>query len=487
MNLSGCLTSILDSPVVYRLGWALIHSLWLGAAVVAALAGLLALLRRRSANARYVAGCIALGATVILAIGAFAVVQPRLKQAQSEAAVEPAAAPRTSAPSDRLARPDVRPSQESSGIARSEDVPLPPETPTPAPGAGSEATPVAERAWEPWAAKVSSALEPLLPWIVLAWSLGVCALLVWHTGGMLVVDRLRRQAREPAAAGLVETAARLARALRISWPVRLLESAAVHVPTVVGWLRPVILLPVRLATGLSSEQIEAVLAHEPAHNWGLKDWRGAEATFGYANDKATAIASPFDQDTGKWRHVTGLWTGAARSGTIALDGAQAPGGAASSPPSEPPRTIRFKPEIKRSVAYLTGLHAEVYLVADDKVIQLLAPLAPGAAGGPVEFNPAKDKSEAWLFEGKDVSKYVLPAGRGRVPAVPPAVPGEPDPKPLYTEQKASAGAFTLTNLPAKDSYKHGGVTEVKVKGLSFPSGTVTDIGELRLKFQPLPP
>ena len=45
----------------------------------------------------------------------------------------------------------------------------------------------------------------------------------------------------------------------------MLESALVEVPTVVGWLRPVILLPASALTGLSPEQLEAILAHELAH------------------------------------------------------------------------------------------------------------------------------------------------------------------------------------------------------------------------------
>src|SRR5258707_11449097 len=32
-----------------------------------------------------------------------------------------------------------------------------------------------------------------------------------------------------------------------------------------GWFRPVVLLPVRALTGLTEEQIEAVIAHELAH------------------------------------------------------------------------------------------------------------------------------------------------------------------------------------------------------------------------------
>src|SRR5688572_23991155 len=59
--------------------------------------------------------------------------------------------------------------------------------------------------------------------------------------------------------------ARLTRRIRLSRPVRLLESSLVEVPTVIGWLRPVVLLPVSALTGLTRQQLETILAHELAH------------------------------------------------------------------------------------------------------------------------------------------------------------------------------------------------------------------------------
>lgn len=47
--------------------------------------------------------------------------------------------------------------------------------------------------------------------------------------------------------------------------VRMLVSTATESPSVVGWMRPVILLPVSALAGLPMEQLEAVLAHELAH------------------------------------------------------------------------------------------------------------------------------------------------------------------------------------------------------------------------------
>jgi hypothetical protein len=53
--------------------------------------------------------------------------------------------------------------------------------------------------------------------------------------------------------------------LKISRPVRLLESALIKVPVAVGWLKPVILVPVGMLAQLSADQIESILLHELAH------------------------------------------------------------------------------------------------------------------------------------------------------------------------------------------------------------------------------
>ena len=83
--------------------------------------------------------------------------------------------------------------------------------------------------------------------------------------GWLIVERLRRRSTRAVSAPLAARVAKMARQLRVTRPVRALESAIVDVPTVVGWLRPVILLPASALAGLSPAQLEAVIAHELAH------------------------------------------------------------------------------------------------------------------------------------------------------------------------------------------------------------------------------
>src|SRR5207249_2224703 len=58
---------------------------------------------------------------------------------------------------------------------------------------------------------------------------------------------------------------RLARRVQVPRPVRLLVSAIVQVPTVIGELRPIILMPIGALSGLPPDQVEGLLLHELAH------------------------------------------------------------------------------------------------------------------------------------------------------------------------------------------------------------------------------
>ena len=50
------------------------------------------------------------------------------------------------------------------------------------------------------------------------------------------------------------------------WPrVRLLQSSHVVTPTLIGWLKPIILLPVSVLGGFTPQQIEMIIAHELGH------------------------------------------------------------------------------------------------------------------------------------------------------------------------------------------------------------------------------
>src|SRR5437773_2408862 len=111
------------------------------------------------------------------------------------------------------------------------------------------------------------AVEPALPWVVALWLGGVLLMSAYAARSWLATQRLRTVGTGPVPEAWRQTLAALATRLRISRPVRLLASALIAVPAVIGWWRPVILIPVSVLTGggLTPLQLDALLAHELAH------------------------------------------------------------------------------------------------------------------------------------------------------------------------------------------------------------------------------
>ena len=105
-----------------------------------------------------------------------------------------------------------------------------------------------------------------LPLLVSLWAVGVALFSLRLVGGCAELVRLRRrmvgapltsewQERFDAAAHRFGTRAK----------ALVVDSTVVAVPTVIGYVKPVVLLPARLFTGLTSDQLEALIAHELAH------------------------------------------------------------------------------------------------------------------------------------------------------------------------------------------------------------------------------
>jgi GWxTD domain-containing protein len=114
-----------------------------------------------------------------------------------------------------------------------------------------------------WSVSVP-AWQPLLPGFVAFWLAGVLVFSARLCCGWRFTTRLRSTSH-PAPAEWQHTLEAIARRIKTSRPVRLLVSSLVEVPTVIGWLRPVILVPMECLTGLPAEHISALLAHEMAH------------------------------------------------------------------------------------------------------------------------------------------------------------------------------------------------------------------------------
>ena len=256
---------ILEHSVMRSLGWALLHFVWQAIVITGFVAVLHVVMRRASSRVRYLALC---GAMAVMAaspvvtwcwIAAELTPIPRTPVAYQSSTPESIPMQNDSAVSVATVGTDLRINDAVVGTASAAPMM------NPGPAAGPfEPSPSAAVA-PPWSDRLRGRLEPNLPWLVTAWLIGVLVLSIRLLAGWRIVQRLRRDCVTPAADAWQLRLNHLAARLGISRSIRLVESALVDVPTVIGWLRPMILLPVSFLSGLTTEQVEAVLAHELAH------------------------------------------------------------------------------------------------------------------------------------------------------------------------------------------------------------------------------
>ncbi|HUO03249.1 MAG TPA: M56 family metallopeptidase, partial [Rhizomicrobium sp.] len=227
----------LSQDVTHALGWALIHSLWqcLGLAALAALA--MAFSRRPSV--RYLIATGSLVAMLAAPIATFLVLMKPAAPAQLPA-------PASAAPQFfTTAREPV--------------------------GVTAPVTPVRHRA--AMAEHVSRAGLPsanllpanLLPWLVQAWLLGVALFSLRFAGGFMFLEYRRGKACRALSPRILALCRDVQQQLGIGRAIRYLECGWLQAPAVIGWLRPIVLLPLTALTGLSEMQLRAVIAHELAH------------------------------------------------------------------------------------------------------------------------------------------------------------------------------------------------------------------------------
>lgn len=108
-----------------------------------------------------------------------------------------------------------------------------------------------------------SLLAVVLPWIVLAWlaGVGVLGIRVWRQW-----RRLRALLRAAQALPAWQARAReFALRLGLQRVVPVLASVRVATPTLIGWLRPAVVLPFAVLAQMPAAQIDLILAHELAH------------------------------------------------------------------------------------------------------------------------------------------------------------------------------------------------------------------------------
>ena len=216
------------SPWIEVTGWTLIHFVWQGTLLALATAAALGACRRSAADIRYAIACLGLAA--MLATAAATAVRGTLPGHAAFLSADQLS------PAGRLGTP-IEASIGTEGTL---------------PSAASQAVRAAS----------SSQLLSIVVWI---WLAGVTSLVARLAAGCWRVHRLRAATIAAPLSSWQLTAGRLARRLRVGVPFRIVESAVVDAPILIGWLQPLIILPLAALAHMTAAQVEALLAHELAH------------------------------------------------------------------------------------------------------------------------------------------------------------------------------------------------------------------------------
>ena len=234
----------LDAPAWPPLVHALLHTLWQGALAASGLFLALRLIPARRANLRYGLSVAALTLVLLSGMGSWALLDTPPPPPMG--AMEGQRPPATVAgnPPGRLA--------VSSATALAQDERRKSVRPAgPYPPVGIPYPAGSSKAW--------------VRWVAACWLLGAGASLLRAAKGAFGAGRLRRRCRDVTDPRILALTEELRARLGLSRRVRLLASAEIGVPSVMGVLWPAVLLPASMLTGVPTEQLRAIMAHELTH------------------------------------------------------------------------------------------------------------------------------------------------------------------------------------------------------------------------------
>jgi beta-lactamase regulating signal transducer with metallopeptidase domain len=219
----------LPVEIVRAVCWTLLHSIW-QSLVLAIIAGTVVILTRKSKPVlRYnILSCLFLSYLVVVALTF--VYDWRLQRS-------PGGTVYTSAPTS----PDVAFGQPGNTV------------------------PVTEVAAPGFLEKFVGYFNEHASLVVTIWFIIFCALFVKMLANIAWVERIKHYRSHQASAEWKDKVRQIAARLQVRRFVTLLESELAKVPMVVGFLKPVIIVPIGLLTNLPPDEVESILSHELAH------------------------------------------------------------------------------------------------------------------------------------------------------------------------------------------------------------------------------
>jgi bla regulator protein blaR1 len=213
--------NLLPENLTFALGWTVVHSLWQGVIVAALLVFVLYFLRHKKAKTRYQVSVTALFLMFGVSVFTFVSIIESV---------------------NRGGQIDENMALILRGIVSSQSIDN-----------------------QSFMQSVLQFFSQNLSFIVLIWLVGIAFFALRMMGGLMYVEILKTRHLTPLSIDWQSKMNLYKNQLAIPQKVQLLESALITIPMTIGWLKPLILLPIGAVNGMSTQQVEAIIAHELAH------------------------------------------------------------------------------------------------------------------------------------------------------------------------------------------------------------------------------
>ena len=235
-----------NSKFVENLGWTLVHSVWQIVLIAFVLFLIFQICNKLSANARYLFAVAALGFAFVIPLVTF--VQLASDSAKNQFSDKIFATETSNSPKNDVQQPDnfTLSTNNKLQIANSPN----------------------EKTFLSFANLRESLRQNLasaLPMFVSLWIFGVGIFAFRLCGGVWQLHKFKTREISFPEKHWQERFSALCGKLRIAQTVKLLQSSSIETPVVIGWLKPLILVPTSVFLQMNPQQLETILAHELIH------------------------------------------------------------------------------------------------------------------------------------------------------------------------------------------------------------------------------
>jgi beta-lactamase regulating signal transducer with metallopeptidase domain len=215
------LDNLLPDNLTYALGWTVVHSLWQGTIIAAVMALILIALKDQKAYVRYWVSIVAL---LLMFIAASTTFLWLISNSFATTTYE----------------------LQMAIILRGYDF-------------------AQEINNQTFIQSISAFFDRHIGFIVAVWFMGIAFFLLRMIGGLMYIEILKTRHLTPLSNEWVSRMNVFKNRLGIRKTVALMESALIAVPMTIGWLKPLIMMPIGTVNSMTVGQVEAILAHELAH------------------------------------------------------------------------------------------------------------------------------------------------------------------------------------------------------------------------------